>query len=85
MFLDGLDVLKLYLRTLPATAAKVSGSYFWKTCFPNTGRKKVSKRYTKLNFAVKYQMIMSWANVKVPFQTENQTDILSLLTGSLQH
>ncbi len=30
-FLDGFDVLKLYLHRLPAKAAKVRGSHFWKT------------------------------------------------------
>ncbi len=30
MFLDGFDVLKLHLNRLPAKAAKVSGSHFWK-------------------------------------------------------
>ncbi len=29
-FLDGFDVLKLYLHRLPAKAAEVSGSHFWK-------------------------------------------------------
>ncbi len=29
-FLHGFDVLKLYLHRLPAKAAKVSGSHFWK-------------------------------------------------------
>ncbi len=29
-FLDGFDVLKLCLHRLPAKAAKVSGSHFWK-------------------------------------------------------
>ncbi len=30
MVLDGFDVLKLYLHRVPAKAAKVSGSHFWK-------------------------------------------------------
>ncbi len=30
MFLDGFNVLRLYLCWLPAKAAKVSGSHFWK-------------------------------------------------------
>ncbi len=29
-FLDGFEVLKLYLRRLPAKAVKASGSHFWK-------------------------------------------------------
>ncbi len=29
-FLDGFDVLKLYIHRLPAKAAQVSGSHFWK-------------------------------------------------------
>ncbi len=31
-FLDGFDVLKLYPHRLPAKAAKVRRSHFWKKC-----------------------------------------------------
>ncbi len=45
MFLDGFDVLKLYLYRLAAKAAKVSFSHFWKEkkiclLWRNTRRKK---------------------------------------------
>ncbi len=41
--LDGFDVLKLYLHRLPAKAATVSGSHFWKKIqlpWNNAGRIK---------------------------------------------
>ncbi len=30
-FLDGFDISKVYLHTLPAKASNVSGSHFWNT------------------------------------------------------